>query len=232
MIKRIPLRYLEESCKGKLGYLQECTPSLAPKCNSFITRTFPRFLPGNTTFGPEEALSPFWGRHRLSDVQLVLLVNDWGGDSVYLKDLFFASLQPNSPTETPGTFQFESGIRLCVKDCIGDDEFISVEEPKRLFYRKGSHLSTTALYYGDDHLCDIGSNEIGGIENLSVRRKKYVRDICSIRLHFPDRKPVYRVFVKHKKKVRVTNIQVEDEFKEKWVTKWRLAGPHEKEWWP
>jgi hypothetical protein len=118
---------------------------------------------------------------------------------------------------------------LHIGDAIGSQEWISTE-PSKIFRRR--KLSTHAIYYTEDVLHEIGPSQIGGIEGFSMRKKKAVRDICSIKLKFGDGSPAYRVFLSPTKAVKVMNIQVRDENGRDWVARWRVARPHEREWWP
>ena len=129
----------------------------------------------------------------------------------------------------------ESGIVLHIADAIGhhykEDSWIAMKDPSQLFHGKGFKFSTQAIYYTENILHEIDQHEIGGIEGRPIRKKKAVRDICSIKLKFRNDSPVYRVFINPQKTVRLANIVIQDENKRNWVARWRIAGKHEPEWW-
>src|SRR5436309_2640932 len=105
-----------------------------------------------------------------------------------------------------------------------------MKDPSRLFRRYKKELWTTALYYHDDHPCQIGLDQIGGIEDLSTKGKKRVKYICSVRLRFGNGDPVYRVMKGYSLPLKLVGKQTEDENKRKWVASWRLARAGEREW--
>jgi hypothetical protein len=167
---------------------------------------------------------------------VALLVNDWTGDVNYLREKFFDSLRDYEVVEKDSIVRLKgSGILLHIADAIGrhnEEGWISIEDPSQLFRRKGSRLSTQAIYYNETVLHEIDQTKIGGIEGRSMKKKKAVRDICSIKLKFREGLPVYRVFISPHKMVRVVNIQSRDENGRYWVTHWRIIAQHEPEWWP
>ncbi|KAK3901970.1 hypothetical protein C8A05DRAFT_15921 [Staphylotrichum tortipilum] len=167
-------------------------------------------------------------------VFLALLVNDWTGDVNCLRKTFFDSLRDYEVVEKDSIIRLKgSGILLHIADAIGrnDEGWISMEDPSQLFRRRGSRLSTQAIYYNEEVLHEIGQTDIGGIDGRSMKKKKAVRDICSIKLKFREGLPVYRVFISPRKKVKVVNLQSLDENGRDWVTHWRIARRHEREWW-
>ena len=164
-------------------------------------------------------------------INLSLLVNDWTGDVRYYKDLFFESLRDYEYDKENSVVRLkDSGIFLHIGDAIGSLDWIPTVDLGKLFHRRGHELSTNAIYYTEDVLHEIGHSYIGGIEGFPVKKKRAVRDICSIRLKFSDGSPVYRVLINPSKTVRVVNIRVREENGTDWVARWRVAGPHEREW--
>jgi hypothetical protein len=163
---------------------------------------------------------------KCKDANLALLVNDWTGDVKYTKDLLFESLRDHDYDQDRSTVRLKrSGIFLHIGDAITSQEWIPVD-PSKLFHRNLTH----AIYYTEDILHQIGPSQIGGVEGSPIQ--KDVRDICSVKLKFSDGSPVYRVFLSPNKAVKVVNIQVRDENGRNWVARWRIAKPHEREWWP
>lgn len=164
---------------------------------------------------------------------LVLAIHDWSGDTEFLQDALFKSLHKHSYDKARSeVFLLNSGITLHIGDAVILEEWVNISDPTRMFSLRRGKLSTKAIYYTDDALHDIGPELIGGIRDWSIKKKKAVSEICSIKLKFRDGSPVYRVFVSSSKETRVVNIQGTDEKGAKWITQWRLAQPHEKEWWP
>jgi len=187
-----------------------------------------RFLEIQNTYekGPTLALvGRDLNKGKFKTTKLTLLVNDWTGDVRYEKDLFFESLRDYEYDE-------ESSVIRLKRSAIGSLEWIPMGDPSKLFCLRGGKLSTYAIYYTEDILYNIGPSQIGGVEGLSIKKKKAVRDICSIKLKFGDDSPVYRVFLNPTKAVKVVNVQVRDENGRDWVACWRVARPYEREWWP
>lgn len=162
---------------------------------------------------------------------LVLAINDWSGDARYLREVFFNSLQDHQYNEaTSEVYLTHSGITLYIGDAVTSEEWLHIADPSRIFHLRRSKLSTNVIYHSDSSLYHIGPELIGGISEYSTKKKKAIRQICSIKLKFRDGTPVYRVFISFSKSARVVNIT--DGTRSGWVTHWRLAKPHENEWWP
>lgn len=164
---------------------------------------------------------------------LVLAIHDWTGDTTFFRDAFFESLQEHKYDKARSeVYLTGSGITLHVGDVVKSDEWLYMSDPSRIFRLRTGKLSTNVIYYMDDTISYIGPESIGGIRDYPVRRKKAIRQICSIKLEFRGGTPVYRVFISFSKSVRVVNIQVTDNTTSKWVAQWRVAQPNEREWWP
>jgi hypothetical protein len=86
------------------------------------------------------------------------------------------------------------------------------------------------IYYTEDVLHQIDSSKIGGIEGFSWRKKKAVREICSIKLKFSDGSPIYTVFKRPKTTVKIRRTGTLDKNEKDWVPRFRVAGQHELEW--
>ena len=128
-------------------------------------------------------------------VFLTLLVNDWTGNVNHLRKEFFDSLRNYEVVEKNSIIRLkEFGIILHIPDAIGhyykETNWIAMKDPSQLFHRKGFKLLTQAIYYTENTIHEIDQSEIGGIEGRSIRKKKAVRDICSIKLKFRDWSPV------------------------------------------
>jgi len=171
----------------------------------------------------------FWGKPK--GVYAALLVNDWTGDVQYHKQLLFKSLREHEVVSESVVRLKGSGIILHIGDAIGGYEWIPMLDPGNLFRLKRSKLFTQVLYYTGNSIHNISHNDIGGINGRSLKKKRAVSDICSIKLHFRDGSPVYRVFINPDKEVRVINIPTKDENGKNWVTRWREAREYEPEWW-
>jgi len=99
----------------------------------------------------------------------------------------------------------------------------------RLFHYIGCNLSTIVVYYKEDIIHIICGSWIGGVEGLCRNRGKAVHNICSIKLQFRDRTPVYCVFINPNKTIRLVNKKVQDENDRLWVTYWRVVKLYESE---
>ncbi|KAK4170856.1 hypothetical protein QBC36DRAFT_150316, partial [Triangularia setosa] len=130
----------------------------------------------------------------------------WTGDVRYLRKDFFESLRDYEVTEDKSVIRLKaSGILLHIADAVGAHEWIPMLDPSKLFCRKGSQLSTQVVYYTENVLHEI--HQIGSIEGRSIKKRKAVRDVCSIRLKFRDGSPVDRVFENPKRTVEVRQVE-------------------------
>jgi hypothetical protein len=83
-----------------------------------------------------------------------------------------------------------------------------ITDPKRLLrVRKQKLYTARALYYQDDRLQIIGPDRIGGIDCMSLKKKKDIANICSRRLQFGDGMPLYRVIERPNIPDRLVNIR-------------------------
>jgi hypothetical protein len=188
--------------------------------------------PPNPVMVGSDLVKPYYGASR-SPVYLALVISDWGGDARYEKEKLFASFREQDYDfyKDLSEVRFKkSGIILHIGDAIKSEEWIKMKDPSRLFRRYKKELWTAALYYHDDHLCQIGPDQIGGIEDFSTKKKKRVKYICSVRLRFGNGDPVYRVMKGYNLPIKLVGKQTEDENKRKWVASWRLARAGEREW--
>ncbi|KAK2059291.1 hypothetical protein LY76DRAFT_465715, partial [Colletotrichum caudatum] len=124
---------------------------------------------------------------------LGLFVNDWGGDSRYIREKLFLSLQDHEYDAEKHEIRFRnSNLVLHIADAIAvtDENTVTMADPRKLFHGRRRNPHTYALYFGDDNLISISSDAVGGIEAGS---KKNISQLCSIRLKFREGNPVYRV---------------------------------------
>ncbi|KAH8800874.1 hypothetical protein F5884DRAFT_685298 [Xylogone sp. PMI_703] len=164
---------------------------------------------------------------------IILLISDWGGDCQYLKRNFFASLREHDYDKQAFEVRFKySNIILNVHDVVSSPEWIEMEDPRRLFRCYKQDLQTAVLYYKDENLIKIRPDQIGRVNDMPMKRKKCIENICSLQLKFGDGMPVYRVIRRRDIPVRLVNIETMDENGRKWVANWRLARADEREWWP
>ena len=73
--------------------------------------------------------------NNLSPKYIILLSGDKSRDIVYLKDLFFTSLQPYKYTKGTNKITFNSGIILNISDIIFSPEIVPIKIEKLLFSR-------------------------------------------------------------------------------------------------
>jgi hypothetical protein len=66
-------------------------------------------------------------------IDLILLINDWGGDIKYISDLFFESLQDHVRGEhDKNLIHFkDSLIPLHIQDAVSSGEELSVQDPRK-----------------------------------------------------------------------------------------------------
>jgi hypothetical protein len=147
-----------------------------------------------------------WGATK--GTYLVLLINDYTGDSRHLKrQIFFDSLQSHCYDEANNTvYLLKSGITLHLGDALRRDEQIEITDPREIFRSRRKRLSTSVIYYGDDTIHTIRDDAIGRLQGASMNKKKAVAEVCSIELRFRSGTPVRTVFKSSSKTTKVTNI--------------------------
>lgn len=164
---------------------------------------------------------------------IALLVSDWSGDCEYLKNEFFASLRDHDYNQETFEVRFkEYNITLFIQDAIQCQEWIEMEDPRKLFRYNKRNLQTAALYYKEESLVKIGPEKIGRVINTPTIKKECIKNICSLQLEFGNGMPVYRVMKRRDMTVRLVNIQTTDKHGREWVNNWRLARADEDEWFP
>lgn len=167
---------------------------------------------------------------QLRSAYLALVISDWSGDARYEKDIFasFREQDYEYNKERSEVWFRKSRITLHIGDIDKVNEWIEMENPGRLFRSHHGELQTAVLYYHDVHLYKIGLDQIGGVENFPIRRKKRVEHICSLPLRFGDGTPINRVFVKRNLGVKL--VQKRQYKNKQEIRSWRVARADEKEW--
>lgn len=159
---------------------------------------------------------------------LVLLINDWTGDSYYFRDLFIKCLQDHEPFQQPldecPEVKLKCGITIQIEDtrCIGANEG-SIEniQPGRLFRRSWGKLSTCVLYYDEDVLTRLKEDSIRTINDLPKR--KAINEICALKLKFREGTPIWRILSNPKKTAELINLRDHTGH----IIGWRVATPPE-----
>jgi hypothetical protein len=153
-----------------------------------------------------------------SSAYIALLVSDWHGETLDFKEKLFASLREYNFDQQKSEITFKnSNITLNINDVINTSDWILMKDPRKLFYYQKKKLQSAALYYRDDHLYQIGPEQIGGVEGISSRKKKCVKNICSLKLKFGDGAPLYHVFTTHDPPIGLSNNFMDGT---KWITSW------------
>jgi hypothetical protein len=158
-----------------------------------------------------------------------LLIHDWTGESVYLKNLFFDSLNDHVYNAPLGEITLkQSGLTVHVRDAfyMNETETIYLQDISKLFRESRYGPCTSALYYNNDSLINVGPSCIGGVSKYDVRSKLYIYDFCSVRLRFRNNELVYRYFARIGSKVRAVGVEEKHEHGDRWITSWEL----EKTW--
>ena len=127
---------------------------------------------------------------------LSLLLQDWTGDSRYCKDLFRESLQDHTCEDEAKNeiFLVDSKITLHIGDVLTDNEEIKIQDPRKLFEDElyDESFFSFAMYYGGEKITKIKNNKIRGIEGKARREKKFVAELCHVRLESRLRTPLWR----------------------------------------
>ncbi|KAK1837940.1 hypothetical protein CCHR01_19436 [Colletotrichum chrysophilum] len=163
---------------------------------------------------------------------LVLFVNDWSGDSFYLKEKFFSSLKDHDYEAEKHEIRFHnSDLVLHIADAIAGtgDPWLKMEDPRKLFHgRRQNNAHTYALYFDNSDLISISSDAVGGIEEAG---KKNVSQLCSIRLRFREGNPAYRVLERKNRSRKAVGGLKPDEHGRKWMRTWRPVRPGDRNTW-
>ncbi|KAF4499423.1 hypothetical protein FAGAP_4381 [Fusarium agapanthi] len=114
-------------------------------------------------------------------INLILLINDWGGDIRSISDLFFKSLQDYVPDDhDKNLIHFkDSLISLHIQDAVSSSQELSVQDPRKYICTKRGKLSTYVSYYSDPNIVELGPDDIGGIEGR--KSKKAIREVCCVK---------------------------------------------------
>ncbi|KAH7112224.1 hypothetical protein B0J13DRAFT_575968 [Dactylonectria estremocensis] len=163
-------------------------------------------------------------RGRPRGAHLVLLIQDWAGDSQFITDKFFKSLRPHLYNkEKSEIFLTESGLTVNILDALGCSEEIQMTDPRKLFGCRRGKLSTQVLYYTGNVLEEIQGQSIASVDGVSMKRKKAVSQVCSIKLKFRGGETAWRVFSSASQPIRA--VPKRDG---QWITGWRVTEPGER----
>ena len=168
-----------------------------------------------------------------SPAYLVLIISDWSGDAVYIKEQLFKSFREQDYSfdkEASEVYFPNSKITLHIGDAIKGEEWISIRDPRRIFKLDKKELQTTVLYFGDDTFYEIGPSHIGGIDDFSMKKKKRVQYMCSVRLRWSDGSPIYRVMRTEEIPFSLVSTRIQGEHLRNWIIGWRLARADEPAW--
>ncbi|KAH0419709.1 hypothetical protein CcaCcLH18_14318 [Colletotrichum camelliae] len=162
---------------------------------------------------------------------LVLLINDWSGDSAYLKERFFSSLRNHTYDTVKQEVTFEhSSLTVHIRDaiCATNEALIPFARFDKLFCAGSADASTLVLYYQKDAIQKIPPEFIGGVQSGCG---KDTSRACSLRLKFREGNPAYRVLYRPTMMKGLINIERIDQTGRKWVVAWRAAEGKEKSYW-
>lgn len=116
-----------------------------------------------------------------SDACLLLLKFDWIGKLPYLEGSWLASLQ------NPELYDAQKKeVRLagtCIKVQFGlqpteDNNLTIVRDPSVFFRQSSGKLWTNILYYSDDTIYTISEECIRGVDGISRKKKRHIRERC------------------------------------------------------
>lgn len=157
---------------------------------------------------------------------LLLLVNDWTGDSRFLRKLFFECLQDHTFDKENSIVTFKgSRLKLYVHEALNATEWIPTKAiPQIISLKEEVHV----VYYNENQMYKLGPDSIGGIQDYTGT--KAIKEICSIKLKFRDGETVYRLLKGPKKETKVVNLTTTDAWGAKWVVGWRKARDGEHGW--
>ncbi|KAM5357139.1 hypothetical protein ACJZ2D_016573 [Fusarium nematophilum] len=123
-----------------------------------------------------------------SNTSLVLLVNDWSGDSIYMRDLFFECLQDHEYDDVRDVVKLkECGISLYVRDALKSEEWLFIPKPWMFFNQGSNGPFTYVTYYHRPDLEELAPSSTGDVVG--------VRKVWSLELEFANGKPLQRVII-------------------------------------
>ncbi|KAH6871315.1 hypothetical protein B0T10DRAFT_591242 [Thelonectria olida] len=188
---------------------------------SRLQRTDSRLLP--TLLGSK--LKQVVSGKRTRSACLVLLLHDKRGIAEGLEDQLVDSLRKTEYDPKRKIAKLESGIKLYVRYAVGYDDLV-MDDPGSLFQQKRKRLYTYVLYYGDCRLQKIGLNDIGGIEGRPIKRKQFVRDMCSVKLRCGDGTVSFVHFQRRGMNLELSPGREAEEGGQKVIVSWReLLAP-------
>ncbi|KAG9249476.1 uncharacterized protein F5Z01DRAFT_669133 [Emericellopsis atlantica] len=130
-------------------------------------------------------LNKLYSAERGNGAYLTLLVNDWSGDIPYHKETFFASLKKHTyDKQWEEIILHESGLRLQISDAVRSLQHITLQDPSRLFNESNGVINSSVLYYGSDFPTHLGGDQIKGVEGFPLEGKKFISEICMVKLRF------------------------------------------------
>ncbi|KAG9250686.1 uncharacterized protein F5Z01DRAFT_665757 [Emericellopsis atlantica] len=130
-------------------------------------------------------LNKLYSAERGNGAYLMLLVNDWSGDIPYEKETFFASLKKHTyDKQREEIILHESGLRLQISDAVRSFQHITLQDPSRLFNESNGAINSSVLYYGSDFPTHLGGDQIKGVEGFPLEGKKFISEICMVKLRF------------------------------------------------
>ncbi|KAK2775700.1 hypothetical protein CKAH01_03586 [Colletotrichum kahawae] len=162
---------------------------------------------------------------------LVLLINDWSGDSAYITKKFFSSLLNHKYNRVTQEVTFEhSGLTLHIGDaiCATNECWVPFARFEKLFCAGSANANTLVLNYKENAIREIPPELIGGVQS---GHGKDTSRACSLRLEFREGNPVYRVLYRPTMMKGLINIERRDQTGRKWVVAWRAAEGKEKSYW-
>ncbi|KAH6973350.1 hypothetical protein EDB80DRAFT_693382 [Ilyonectria destructans] len=167
------------------------------------------------------ALSTKWGgKTEINDV--ALLVNDWSGDCLPLRNLFFDCLQDHVVDKPNGIIRFKDcKIRLHADEILRGQQEISIQNPESLIgFERKKGLFTYVSYYNKGILQKIGPDCIAGIREREGKEK--IEELCSVKLQFRGGQTCYRELHSSSKRIEANRLVTVDEQGHPWTNGWSL----------
>ncbi|SCO91209.1 uncharacterized protein FRV6_15337 [Fusarium oxysporum] len=134
---------------------------------------------------------------RANGAYLALMVHDWSGKCCATAEKLFLSLRDYVyDNVTSEVFFIETGITLHIGDVVQAGQWVTMQDPSRLFQVHDGHFITRILYCGDDSLYELGPESIRTIGANMLAQPQAATAVCSVRVFARHGKSVERVFIR------------------------------------
>ncbi|KAH6986818.1 hypothetical protein EDB80DRAFT_818526 [Ilyonectria destructans] len=153
---------------------------------------------------------------------LAILVNDWSGDCLPLRKLFFDCLHDHVFDKFNGIIRFKHcKIKLYVNEILHGQQEISIQKPEKLIgFKRKKGLFTYVSYYNKGIQQEIGPDCIAGIREREGTKE--IEELCSVKLQFRGGETCYRELHSSSRRMKANRLVTIEERGNSWTTGWSV----------